>query len=367
MTSGRYHRSGSFGVNDDLESYFADARQHPLLDRDQERVLGAKMERSFKGISRAFHALPARDRPVLLAAAGIMTFRRGISTKTLSTLCSNVAQYAMQTGKTRHLKIAAAMAAAFNVYEAAHTKFVVSNLRLVVSLAKSYPVLGMQFSDLIQEGNIGLMAAVDRFNHRRRCKFSTYASWWIKQALKRAICDKSRVVRLPVHAHEKLFRVRNFQYEFRLANDRFPTDDEISRYLGISLEAVTQIQAFVEDVLSLDETVEQEKGGEVSRSYNIAEIHVLNPDEELDRDRLREVVRRLLVKCAAQDGGLRGMQVLSLRFGIGHDRQHTLEQVGRLFNVSRERIRQIQMEEFERLLEIAAEEGVDLTEYLRLL
>jgi len=220
------------------------------------------------------------------------------------------------------------------VCDRAKKELVASNLRLVVSIAKKYSNYGVQFLDLIQEGNIGLMTAVDRFEYQRGYKFSTYAHWWIRQAITRAIADQARTIRIPVHMIEFIYKLNRVSKRIVQEKGREPTCEEIAKKMDMPVSRVQKIMKIAQVPLSLETPI----GEEESRlSDFIEDKDIISPPDEVIHINLREKIEEVL-KTHTQ----REANVLKMRFGLGDGNEHTLEEVGQQYKVTRERIRQIQ-------------------------
>jgi len=296
---------GDRGDQDAVRMYMYEISQIPLLDAEGERRLARLIDEGLR--SRA--ELEARGDEVAFAE------RRRL-------------RRAIEAG------------------ERARQQLITSNLRLVVSVAKRFARPTMPLADAIQSGNIGLMRAVERFDHSRGFKFSTYATWWIRQAISRAVAEESRNIRLPAHTVEHIHRIQRAQRDLMQTLQREPTTEEIADRLGESADRIADLLYLASDTTSLDQPSREDS--DMTYADRIASPNQVDPSDSIERDQLREAVREVLEDLPERD-----QEVMRMRFGIDGSDGATLEEVGNAFNITRERVRQIEVRTLSRLRNLA--------------
>ena len=288
------------GDADALRHYLDEVRQHPLLTTADEQRLGA------------------------LILAGQEAERRLVEATDLT-----AAQRRELVAATRYA-------------EQARHEFITSNLRLVISVARRFEGAGLGLADLVQEGNIGLMRAVERFDHRKGFKFSTYATWWIRQAITRAIADQARTIRIPVHMIDVLSKLRTTSKKLLHELGREPSPDEVAEVAGVPVEEARRVIEMGRQPMSLDRPVGESE--DASFSEFVEDVSVASPTQSTTHGLLRDRIESLLKTLTYRE-----REIIRLRYGLTDGYTYTLEEVGRIFRVTRERVRQIEAKAVKKL------------------
>ncbi|HEX6208565.1 MAG TPA: sigma-70 family RNA polymerase sigma factor [Actinomycetota bacterium] len=281
------------GDVDDLRLYLEAAAREPLLTKEEEVELAMSLE----------HGKEAEER--------------------------------LASGRIRSEKTKATLAADIKEAERSRKRFILANLRLVVSIAKKYQGQGLPLLDLIQDGNIGLMRAIELFDWRRGFKFSTYATWWIRQAITRAIADRGRQIRIPVHVHERIRKIRKTRERLMQQTGRDPTPDELSRAAGVPVEMLEELEAAVrKEPRSLQEPV----GEDAELGDLVAQVELESPLDAVEDTLLREEIAQAVGTTLEP----MEQEVVSLRYGLGNGRAMSLREVAELVGVSAETVRKVE-------------------------
>jgi RNA polymerase primary sigma factor len=308
----------------------------PLLTKDGEVEIARELQQAREACAKLFLRLPRRCREQVLngEAADARRGRRW-PLDSLEQSYERLKEYTRLNDDAPVEKIAGSLRRHKVRIDRARDAMILANLRLVTHIVKKYAKQGVPFMDLIQEGNIGLMRAVEKFEFEKGYKFSTYAYWWIKQAITRAIADKARMIRIPVHVGEKLKRVQRVVDVLAEELGRSPTSREIAMRMEVPETKVKELLELVQEPQSLDSFKgDDELPGAL---YFIADP---NAEDPLAGTLTRELKDKMRAALGVLDA--REEQIIRLRFGIGHDEAHTLEEIGRVVNLSRERVRQIE-------------------------
>jgi RNA polymerase primary sigma factor len=303
--------------------------------KELEKV-DAKISKELRGAHLSLVILAELRQKVLNLARELKKVRRG--TKRFKEL-----EEAAGVPKAQLIKLADTVEFAHDRMTLEKNRFIEHNLKLVVAIAKDYRNLGLSFPDLIQEGNLGLIRAVEKFDHRRGFKFSTYAVWWIRQALVRAIQNHSRTIRLPSHVHDRLQRSQRVRAELTGKLGRDPTPAELAPELGTDSGALEALDLLSREAISLESSV---AGTEKRLEDFVADPMSAAPDNGLDGERMRAGVGFLIGVLTARE-----QLILRLRYGLGGEEEHTLEQIGQSLGLSRERVRQLEARALKRLRE----------------
>jgi RNA polymerase sigma factor (sigma-70 family) len=340
-----------------LPIYLREMGATPLIDENQEVELARELQEGREEMARIAFKLPAAVREHVLEG-GLQGPKRGREwpLDEMEEFHSKLVRYSREQRRDPRLtKLYQQSRECKRHIDHARDALILANLRLVVHIAKKYLNHGISFMDLIQEGNIGLMKAVEKFEYERGNKFSTYAYWWIKQAIERAIADKARVIRIPVHVNEKIKKISRVSRELAETLGRKPTPPEVAKKLRMPIAKVEEILSVVQDPQALEDVSADDDAPSLLRF--VADPNAPCPLERTVDRELREKVKNTL-KVLSQ----REEEIIRLRFGIGRDTPYTLEEIGRIMGLSRERVRQIEATAHKKIQQ--AESCSDLREFL---
>jgi RNA polymerase sigma factor (sigma-70 family) len=285
------------------------------------------------------------SRTPLLDAAGEVDLAKAVE-------AGLFAEHLLDTGQTAHGASKAELTRLVIEGQRAKEQFVKANLRLVVSIARRYVRSGMPMLDLIQEGNTGLVRAVEKFDYERGFKFSTYATWWIRQAISRAIAQQERTVRLPVHLVEDVNRMRNMARQLTRELGQEPESEQLATALGVPVERVNELKQWSQDTVSLDTPVGDD--GDTNLGDLVADSDSPSPEDLVLAGMERERIEGMLGRLDDRSAG-----IVRARYGLDDGREHSLTEVAQRFSLSRERIRQLEIQALHRLRELAGAGGLD--------
>jgi RNA polymerase sigma factor (sigma-70 family) len=339
-----------------LPIYLREMGATPLIDEHQEVELARELQEGREGLAKIALKMPASARDYVLDN-DLGGPRRGREWP-LDDMEEFYGKLLRHERETREPRVTALVreARGFKRHvDHARDALILANLRLVVHIAKKYLNHGISFMDLIQEGNIGLMKAVEKFEYERGNKFSTYAYWWIKQAIERAIADKARVIRIPVHVNEKIKKISRVSRELTETLGRKPTPPEIAKKLRMPVAKVEEILGVVQEPQALEDMSSEDDGPGLLRF--VADPKSPSPLERTVDRELREKIEATLKVLNSREE-----EIIRLRFGIGRDMPFTLEEIGRVMGLSRERVRQIEATALKKIQ--TAHESRDLREFL---
>ncbi len=340
-----------------LPIYLREMGTTPLIDEHQEVELARELQEAREGIAKTARRIPAATR-IYLLGDGMAGPKRGREwpLDDMEVFYDRLISFHKEFPQDSKIAKSAREAKGFKRHiDHARDALILANLRLVVHIAKKYLNHGISFMDLIQEGNIGLMKAVEKFEFERGNKFSTYAYWWIKQAIERAIADKARVIRIPVHVNEKIKKISRVSRELIETLGRKPTPKEIAKKLRMPVPKVEEILGVVQDPQALEDISGDDDTPSLLRF--VADPNAPCPLERTVDRELREKVEKTLKVVSRREE-----EIIRLRFGIGREMPYTLEEIGRVMSLSRERVRQIEAAALKKIQQ-AEDEGT-LREFL---
>ncbi len=319
-----------------LPLYLREMGSNPLINEEEEVKYAKILQKGRREVARIVRNLPVSAKKVILPERERW---KKIEERPLDEICqlvNRIIYYSRNFAATQEfVKIERNARKAMNMITSSRDKLILANLRLVVHLAKKFINNGISFMDLIQEGNIGLMKAVEKFEHTRGNKFGTYAYWWIKQSIERAIADKARTIRIPVHVNEKMKKVSRVAKELEEKLKRRPSPDEIAKKARLPIEKVEEILGVVREPQALEDKNNTDDGFGMIRF--VADRKAISPHDITVDSELKTKLQGVMNVLSARE-----QKIIRMRFGIGQGSPNTLEEIGRKMNLSRERIRQIE-------------------------
>ena len=334
---------------DEARALLESGRENGSLTADEIAVAFDDFDLEAGQLDELFQALEEQQVEIVSQAGTDDEEAPTVRTRALEASTDSLQLFLKDIGKVELLTAAQEVELAKRIERGDHSakqEMIEANLRLVVSIAKRYRNQGLPFLDLIQEGTIGLVRAAEKFDYRKGFKFSTYATWWIRQAVARALADKARTIRMPVHVVEKLNKIVRSERKLRAELGREPSAAEIGHDLDLTVEEVEQIRRTSQTPVSLEKPVGDEEESEFG--HFITDETAPLPDEAAETTLRRETLERILHKLS-----MREREVLVLRYGLDGQHPRTLDEVGRTFNVTRERIRQIENQTLKKLRALA--------------
>jgi RNA polymerase sigma factor (sigma-70 family) len=339
-----------------LPIYLREMGATPLIDEHKEVALARELQEGREGLAKLAMKLPVHVRDYVLEGDQEGPKRgREWPLDDLESFWGRLVRYEREHREPKVSGVVREGREHKRHVDHARDALILANLRLVVHIAKKYLNHGISFMDLIQEGNIGLMKAVEKFEYERGNKFSTYAYWWIKQAIERAIADKARIIRIPVHVNEKIKKIARVSRELGETLGRKPTPPEIAKKLRMPVAKVEEILGVVQEPQALDELSADDDAPSLLRF--VADPNAPSPLEKTVDRELREKIEATLRVLNPRE-----IEIIRLRFGIGRDMPFTLEEIGRVMGLSRERVRQIEATALKKIQQ--AQECKDLREFL---
>jgi len=334
---------------DEARALLDSARENGSLTAEEVALAFDDFDLEAGQLDELFQALEDQQIEIVARAEAEVEDAREAKSRALEASTDSLQLFLKDIGRVDLLTAAQEVELAKRIERGEHRakqEMIEANLRLVVSIAKRYRNQGLPFLDLIQEGTIGLVRAAEKFDYRKGFKFSTYATWWIRQAVARALADKARTIRMPVHVVEKLNKIVRAERKLRSELGREPNSAEIAKDLDLTIEEVEQIRRSSQVPVSLEKPVGDEEESEFG--HFITDETAPLPDEAVETTLRRETLERILCKLS-----MRERQVLVLRYGLDGQHPRTLDEVGRTFNVTRERIRQIENQTLKKLRALA--------------